>query len=79
MGANQTVRIRSGSTADEGRWAISLVIPEAHERSIYSVSWTKTPESATFGDSESASRSRGWIATGGGDGHIKVWQIEVGI
>jgi hypothetical protein len=57
------------------------VIPDAHDRAIYSVSWTKAPALTTAPSSnESATPTtvnKGWIASGGGDGHIKVWQIEV--
>lgn len=77
VGANQLVRIGQGSTATEGQWKAAYVIPDAHERSIYSVAWCKTPpegNSAGLPDDD-----RGWIASTGGDGHIKVWHIKVGI
>ncbi|CCA66756.1 related to WD40 protein Ciao1 [Serendipita indica DSM 11827] len=71
VGPNQVVRIGAGSsTAAEGQWKIALVIPDAHERSIYSVSWTKSPVAQDDND-------RGWLASAGGDGRIKIWRIDV--
>lgn len=69
----QIVRVGGGGPEAGGRWQLSLIIPDAHERCIYSISWTKCPnESQTDGDT-----NRGWIASGGGDGRIKIWQINV--
>ncbi|KAG8810320.1 Cytosolic iron-sulfur protein assembly protein [Serendipita sp. 399] len=73
VGPGQSVRIGAGtSSTTGGQWSIGLVIPNAHSRSIYSVSWSKTPESFKAAESSTSTRDRGWIASGGGDGHIKV-------
>lgn len=75
VGANQLVRVGKGSTAAEGEWKAAFTITDAHERSIYSVTWGKTPPGhSSIGASEN---DRGWIASTGGDGHIKVWNISV--
>ena len=73
VGANQLVRVGAGSTAAEGQWRAALTIQNAHDRSIYSISWCKTPPGQSTAESD-----RGWIASTGGDGHIKVWSINVG-
>jgi hypothetical protein len=78
VGPNQLVRVGGGSIAAEGEWKIALVIPNAHERSIYTVSWTKTPPDSASSEADASSvQDKGWIATGGADGRIKIWQIKV--
>ncbi|KAG8828722.1 Cytosolic iron-sulfur protein assembly protein [Serendipita sp. 401] len=78
VGPGQSVRIGAGtSSVTGGKWDIGLVIPNAHDRSIYSVSWSKSLRASKEVESSGNTRDRGWIASTGGDGHIKVWQIEV--
>jgi len=72
VGANQLVRVGGGSIAAGGEWKACLVIPNAHGRSIYSISWCGTPPGQILAESD-----RGWIASTGGDGHIRIWRITV--
>lgn len=43
-----------------------------HERSVYSVSWG-------VGKGDKKQGSLGWIASTGGDGSIRVWELVVWI
>lgn len=45
-----------------------VLVLESHERSVYSVSW---------GVGNKTDLSLGWIASAGGDGIIRVWDISV--
>ena len=47
---------------------------EGHERSIYSVSWGNGSN-----DTEDTPGFQGWIASGGGDGTLRVWAIKVSV
>ncbi|KAG7091245.1 hypothetical protein E1B28_010296 [Marasmius oreades] len=52
-----------------GEWEFQCVsIIEGHERSIYSISWGT-------GNCEVKDGFQGWIATGGGDGVLRIWEI----
>lgn len=62
------IQLPRGNTPGEGQWELALTINEAHDRSIYSLSWTKGSEDVS---------DKGWIASGSGDGSIKIWQIDV--
>ncbi|KAI0701958.1 WD40 repeat-like protein [Cytidiella melzeri] len=46
---------------------------EAHERSVYSISWCQSPSKAS--SAESGRKDLGWLASTGGDGTVLVWQI----
>lgn len=59
-----------GST--EEKWSCQLIIPDAHERTIYSVSWGEAPDADTSDGSE-----LGWLASAGGDGAVNIWRIRV--
>ncbi|KAJ7182562.1 WD40-repeat-containing domain protein [Mycena crocata] len=61
---DRTVRI--WRRVAEHKWECALVL-EGNERSVYSVSW---------GVGKPASSGLGWIAAVGGDGVIRVWELE---
>ena len=58
--------------AMEERWTCQLTIPDAHERTIYSISW-----SVARGAGSDAATELGWLASAGGDGATKIWRITV--
>lgn len=58
--------------ATEEKWTCKLTIPDAHERTIYSISWTEAYDPGSNPDSEI-----GWLASVGGDGATKVWRVRV--
>ncbi|EKM57050.1 uncharacterized protein PHACADRAFT_254576 [Phanerochaete carnosa HHB-10118-sp] len=51
----------------------TVAILEGHDRSVYSISWTKAP--ATNQSEEEGKNSLGWLASTGGDGSILIWEI----
>jgi len=53
------------------KWTCQMTIPKAHERTIYSVSWTIAQGAGSGSDEE-----LGWLASGGGDGVINIWRIQ---
>lgn len=53
-----------------------VAVLEGHDRSVYSISWTKAPPYAANKVTE-GQRSLGWIASTGGDGTILVWELVV--
>jgi len=63
---DRTVRI--WQRVAEHKWESVLVL-EGHERSIYSISWG-------IGKNSEVPGNLGWIATTGGDGSIRVWEIS---
>ncbi|KAF8317177.1 WD40 repeat-like protein [Clavulina sp. PMI_390] len=54
--------------ATKEQWSCQLTIPNAHERTIYCISWTNAQGNPS--DSEV-----GWLASVGGDGATKIWRI----
>jgi WD40 repeat protein len=64
---DRTVRI--WKRIEKYKWETILTI-NAHDRTIYSLSWTK-------GRPKSGAGGLGWLATVGGDGSIKVWELTV--
>lgn len=58
--------------ATEERWTCQLTIPDAHERTIYSISWSEALD-----DRENSDIEIGWLASAGGDGSTKIWRIRV--
>ncbi|KAK0446507.1 WD40-repeat-containing domain protein [Desarmillaria tabescens] len=46
-----------------------VLVLEGHERSVYSVSWGKGMEAG-------AGAGAGWLASAGGDGVIRIWEID---
>ena len=52
----------------------TVAILEGHDRSVFSISWTKAPASAKTPEGK---RNLGWLASTGGDGNILVWEILV--
>jgi WD40 repeat protein len=64
---DRTVRI--WKRVEKYKWETVLTI-NAHDRTIYSVSWTK-------GRPKSGMGGLGWLATVGGDGAIKIWELAV--
>lgn len=68
VGLEASVQLPSG----DGQWQPALIIPNAHERSLYSISWALPAEEE--GEDE---KNKGWIASAGGDGSIKIWQVEL--
>ena len=63
--------LRIWKRADKWRWEQAAVLT-GHERSVYSVSWSKglDPEKGEDGN-------KGWLASTGQDGKINVWCILV--
>ncbi|KAL5476790.1 CIA1 [Sanghuangporus weigelae] len=70
---DRTVRIWRRAKGERWKWEEALVLSGAgvHERSVYSVSWSKGVRKGT-GEEE----SKGWLASAGGDGRINVWDIQ---
>jgi WD40 repeat protein len=56
----------------EERWSCQQTIANAHERTIYSLSWT-----SALAAIEDKGNEIGWIASVGGDGKLNVWRIQV--
>jgi WD40 repeat protein len=54
------------------RWECQLTIPDAHERTIYSISWGE----ACAAGLDSATEL-GWLASAGGDGATRIWRVKV--
>jgi len=54
------------SSQGEGRW-VHVAILDAGERSVYSVSWGKGK----------SGKGLGWLASAGGDGTVRVWDVLV--
>ena len=52
-----------------------VAVLEGHERSVYSISWSRAP--AGLQDQNEGRVNLGWLASTGGDGTIRVWQITV--
>jgi WD40 repeat protein len=50
----------------KGKWEQAVVIQNAHERSVFSVSW---------GVGKGSESGLGWVASTGGDGTIHIWEI----
>lgn len=65
--------IRIWKRVTERRWETVLVL-EGHERSVYSVSWGKGKGKTGEGGEE---ENVGWLASVGGDGVIRVWEMVV--
>ncbi|EKM75671.1 hypothetical protein AGABI1DRAFT_132063 [Agaricus bisporus var. burnettii JB137-S8] len=62
---DKTVRI--WRRTEQYKWETVLTI-NAHDRTIYAVSWSK-------GRPKSGAGGLGWLATAGGDGSIKIWEL----
>ena len=58
--------------AMDERWECQLTIPDAHERTIYSISWGE----ACAAGLDSATEL-GWLASAGGDGATRIWRVKV--
>jgi WD40 repeat protein len=69
---DQTVRLWSFDTKKgiHGSWSCVHIL-QGHNRSIYSLTWSK-------GDDTSTDRV-GWLASSGSDGVINIWDISVNI
>lgn len=64
---DKTVRI--WKRIAEHKWACVLVL-SGHERSVYSVSWSE-------GNGKQGEDSLGWLASTGGDGSVRIWELSV--
>ncbi|KAF6757751.1 WD40-repeat-containing domain protein [Ephemerocybe angulata] len=53
------------SSQGDGRW-VQVAVLDSHERSVYSVSWGKGNNGSGLG----------WLASAGGDGTIRVWDVQ---
>ncbi len=74
MNAPGGIRIGAGSSVEN--WACELTIPNAHERTIYSVSFG--PERRRKGTAKVEGKEEiGWLASGGGDERVNIWSISV--
>ncbi|KAF5389731.1 hypothetical protein D9757_006060 [Collybiopsis confluens] len=51
-----------------------VLILDGHDRTVFSVSWGKGR--AGKSDSEEDKESLGWIASAGGDGTIRIWEVS---
>ncbi|KAF8634809.1 hypothetical protein AX17_004062 [Amanita inopinata Kibby_2008] len=61
--------IRIWKRVGEHKWESVLVLGE-HERSVYSISWGQGKGQASEGE-----EYLGWLASAGGDGVIRVWEM----
>lgn len=64
---DRTVRI--WKRVEVHRWECVLVLA-GHERAVYSVSWGA-------GKGEKGDGYLGWVASTGGDGAIRIWELNV--
>lgn len=72
---DRSIRIWRAKDHNLREWESALIIEGAHDRTVFSVSWGRSPIHNTV----HASDGRGWLATTGSDGHVKVWDVKVGI
>jgi WD40 repeat protein len=71
---DRTLRIwKRGGKGSRNRWEEVLKLDDVHERTIYSVAWTKGPQA----EASDVRTDLGWIATGGADGRINVYAASV--
>ncbi|KAL5521604.1 CIA1 [Sanghuangporus sanghuang] len=72
---DRTVKIWRRVKGERWKWEEAFVLSGTgvHERSVYSVSWSKGLMKGTGNGEE---ESKGWLASAGGDGRINVWDIQ---
>ena len=64
--------IRLWERVQEHKWECVDVF-EGHERGVFSISWGRGKPAGKNGE------SAGWLASAGGDGIIKIWELGVSI
>lgn len=57
------------------KWVCTNILKGWWTRTVYFVDWTSNPRRHPGGDGSSSSSSLGWIAAGGGDGRICVFEV----
>jgi WD40 repeat protein len=67
--ASDDCTVRIWKKVGDYKWEGVLVLT-GHERSVYSVSWG-------VGKGGKETGSLGWVASTGGDGSIRVWELSV--
>ena len=77
MNAPGGIGIGTGSSIEN--WACELTIPNAHERTIYSVSFGPARRRKGTKDSGvvEGKEEIGWLASAGGDEKVNIWSISV--
>jgi len=64
-------RTHGAPGAMDERWTGQLTIPNAHDGTIYSISWGEA-----HGARSDSATELGWLASAGGDGATKIWQLR---